>query len=229
MNTLIINDASLANSTLSNMITKYCPEVSILGRTGSANKAKKRILTEKPDVILIDFDTPKLNGFDFLKSIDTTNISIIMTTAWDKYAVQAIKNNVHDYLLKPIDPNELIDSFNKLSVKLDKKSESITFDCANKTHKIYLHDIIRCESESNYTHFYLKGGDQITTSFTLKKAEELINNSRFIRTHKSHLINLDFAKNIYKGSSIYLNLSNNEMIPISQRKKNLIIESLKNK
>lgn len=242
---LIIDDEAIAVNLLDLMIKRHIPEITELKCETSPSQAVQLIPEYKPDILFLDIEMPYLNGFELLKALPQIPFSIVFTTAYDKYAIQAIKFSALDYLLKPIDANDLRETFNRF---LTKTMATETKDAAaknllsnlqqqNKTfHKLALptlngveffltQDIIRCEGMSNYTKFYISNHSPITTSKTIKDYEEILLPHQFIRVHKSHLINAQHVKG-YNAliSNIIMNDGSN--IEVSRRRKREALEGL---
>jgi two-component system LytT family response regulator len=179
-------------------------------------------------------------GFDILELLDEIRFKVIFTTASDEYAIKAFKFSATDYLLKPIESEELIKAVNKASQLMDsgrehvdllmdqmRKGEEITkiaLHTAEKIQVVELKDIIRCESNVNYTVFYFKSGEKLLVTKTLKFYDQLLSPSGFLRVHQSHLINVSHIHEYVKADGGYIIMANQENVPISARKKAEVIE-----
>ncbi|WP_025742178.1 LytR/AlgR family response regulator transcription factor [Aquimarina pacifica] len=227
---ILVDDEPLAIETLGVLLDMYCPEIEIVGKGNSIDQAIILVETYKPQIVFLDIEMPNGNGFMLLNRIDTTNIKIIFTTAYSQYTIQAIRKGVHDYLMKPIDSDELVSSIDRLKKSLLEKNpheEKVLIQCMDKVHRIKLNQIQRCESESNYTHLFLNSDKKITVSMTLKSIEQkLIHDTSFIRVHQSHLINKDYVVSLSRGAKPGLTMKSGEEIPISYRKKTQVFSKI---
>lgn len=242
---IIVDDELGARESLSKMVEKNCKQIEIIGKADSAKSAYDLITALQPDLVFLDIEMPKGNAFDLLDKFKQINFHIIFTTAYDHYAIKAIKFSAVDYLLKPIDPEELVASVNKLELKVGQKNElNQQFKTLlsnvrpeNKIKKvgipdgdglvfIDLSDIIRCESDGNYTYFILSSGKKIIASRTMGEYEQLFSDENFCRVHRSHLINLAHVKKYIKGEGGYVVLSDNSQVEVSRRNKNDFLERL---
>lgn len=234
---------------LTSLLERYCPNVIISGEAEGVQTGIKQIRQFKPDVIFLDIQMQDGSGFRLLESFDQVNFEIIFTTAFDQYAIKAIKYSALDYLLKPIIPEELIDAVKKvedrkiaknaninqnIDVLLDniknKNSDSkkIVLTTAEKIHVIHVSEILRCESDNYYTNFFFTDGTKLLVSKTLKENEKMLKDHNFIRPHKSHLINVAYIKGYMKNDGGYILMSDNSKVPVSRRRKELIIETINN-
>jgi two-component system LytT family response regulator len=242
---LIIDDEVVAVNLLDLMIKRHIPEITELKCETDPQKAVQLIPEFKPDIIFLDIEMPYLNGFELLKALPEIPFSIVFTTAYDKYAVQAIKFSALDYLLKPIDATDLRETFDRF---LEKTMATEIKDAAVKNllsnleqqnkmyHKLALptsngieffppHDIIRCEGMSNYTKFYISNHSPIITSKTIKEYEEILLSHQFVRIHKSHLINAKYVKGYHaQNSNIIMN--DGTQVEVSRRRKREALEGL---
>jgi len=197
----------------------------------------------KPDVIFLDIQMPDGSGFTLLEKLKDIDFDIIFTTAFDQYAIRAIKYSALDYLLKPISPDDLVAAVEKVrqrklgtkinqNIKVlleninkpEKESPKIILSTSDKIHVVEISNITRCESDNYYTRFYFKEGDPILISKTLKENEELLKEHNFIRPHKSHLININYIKAFLRIDNGYIQMTDNSKIPVSRRKKEMIID-----
>ncbi len=247
MNTaLIIDDNQKARDFLKRDLEKFCPEIKILGEADGVVSGLKAIKKQKPEIVFLDIHMEDGTGFDILELLDNISFKVIFTTASDAHAIQAFKFSAIDYLLKPIDPEELVVAVNK-AVKgalLEKENVSILKshlkqEDKNGLKKIALHtsekiqiceltEIIRCQADVNYTHFSLKGGNSILVTKTLKHFDQLLTPAGFCRVHQSHLINLTEVKEYVKADGGYIVMSNGDRVPVSSRKKSGVMDRIIN-
>ena len=234
---IIIDDEAKGRIVLKQKLETYCAVVQIVAEAADGIEALKLIETHKPQLIFLDIEMPRMNGFEMLNSIKDKDFHIIFTTAYDQYAIKAIKYSAFDYLLKPIDIDELKAAVLKIET-LKKSSTSKQFEMLqqnmlepkNKFSKLAIasveglqfyniNDIVHLEANSNYTDIYLVNKIKVTASKTLKEFEDLLPSSFFFRTHHSHLINLNFIKRYIKGDGGKIELQNGNYVDVSRRKK----------
>lgn len=228
----------MARETIAEMLSLYCKEVEVVALADDVGPGVDVIRKHQPDLVLLDIQLINGTGFDILKKLNSHDFKVIFITAFEDYAVKAFKFSALDYILKPIDPDELIEAVDKarqlmsadaMSLKLkalfdnmdslSKEGKKIVLKTANNVHLISLHDIIRCQSDKNYTHFYVNGLDKIVVSKTLKDYEDILTDYNFYRAHQSHLINISHIKRYEKADGGYLVMSDDSVVPVSFRKK----------
>ncbi len=234
MKVIIIDDEIAAIENLQIMLNKYCKNINIVATTQSADEGVLLINKENPDLIFLDIEMPHTNGFDLLKKFPNPTFSVIFTTAYNQYAIQAIKFSALDYLLKPIDVDELITAVSKVEEKSkvdDKRVNLLLNNINTKTTKrlalpkdggysiVKVENIIRCEASDNYTTFYIKDKKPILVSRTLKEFENLLPKDNFLRVHQSHLINIGMVDEYYKTDGTYVLMEDGSTVSISRRKK----------
>lgn len=246
LNTVIIDDEKNALDVLDMQLNQFCKDVCIVARCDGGDKGIAAIKKYNPDLVLLDIEMPHKNGFDVLKETSQFNYDVIFTTAYDQFAIKAFKFSAIDYLLKPIDIIELQQAIEKAknkkgNINLDDKLKlffSQMQPATRLTSKIALpvnggmefmdpDDIIRCESDSNYTHIFLTKGKKITLAKTLKEVEESIAGSPFYRIHQSHLINMSHISKYIKGDGAYVIMKDGTQIGISRNKKEAFMESFR--
>ncbi len=244
--TIIIDDEIKARETIVEMMKIYCKNVIIVAQAQDVKSGISAIKQYKPDLILLDIKLPDGSGFDLLKKLDIIDFKIIFITAYEQYAIKAFRFSALDYLLKPIDPEELINAVEKvdksigndnLNLKLDaflsnipnisKEVKKIVLKTSDNIYLVDVQDIIRCESDRNYTMFYLVNGEKIIVSRTLKEFDELLNKYNFFRVHQSHIINLRYVVRYEKRNKNCVVMKDNSKIPVSFRKKNELLKIFK--
>ena len=240
---LIIDDEKHCCDNLQWLIKQYCPEIEIISVCNSAEKGLQQIHDQQPQLIFLDVEMPDMTGFEMLEVLKDINFDIIFTTAFDQYAIRAIKFGALDYLVKPIDKEELLEAVNKfinrtqrdslkqLNALLShiKKSNDLSFQkIALPTMHSYelvpLNNIIVCESNNNYTDVRLNNGQHFLISKTLKQIEDLLDMPPFFRVHNSYLVNLQYAIRYMKGEGGYLVLNNDMTVPVSRSKKEELLK-----
>jgi len=235
MKALIVEDEVDARKVLKFLLKQYFPDIDIIGEASSVSKARSIILKEKPELVFLDVRLEDGSGFMLLESLDQIDFQVIFTTAYDNYAIKAIKFAATDYLLKPINPEEFKTAINSAISKIQRHSEylqrtkdtqTISVKTAEQTYIVSINDIIRLEADGSYTTIITKNS-RIIASKNLKSFEKKLPENSFIRTHQSHLINKEYIKYIDKDGR--LKLSNNDSVPIAFRKKSIVRNLLKNK
>lgn len=245
MKTLIIEDEKQAVIALKEEIRLNCPDIEVCGTAASVDEAFELVNKEKPGLIFLDIQLKSGNGFDLLSRIDTSSIKVIFTTAYSEYALKAIKFSALDYLLKPIDGEELVravEKAKKISLEetqlqlrsfiqnqnLNPLSKKIALHTSKGIYLYELERIIRLQSEGNYTNIYLKDGKKVTVAKTLREFEELLDTSGFCRIHHSHIINLNHLESYINKDGGYVIMGNNATLPVSKRKKGDLLSLLGN-
>lgn len=241
---IIIDDEANNIKNLEQLLHLYCPEVNIIGTAFNAEEGKEIILQTSPDLVFLDIQMPGKNGFELLQSLPEYSFQVIFVTAYNNYGIQAVKFAALDYLLKPINIEEL-----KIAVKkvVEKKEEGkqnnqlqnlmqllkenqeehrIALSSTQEIRYVKPSAIIRCESSNSYTTFYLTSGEKLLISKPIYFYEELLEGYNFIRCHQSHLVNKKFITSILKEDGGYLLLEDNTRLPISKQKKEMIKEWL---
>lgn len=246
----IIDDEQNSRDTLKGKLDLFCPEVEVTAEAGGVSEALEAIRTHHPDAIFLDIKLAGESGFDILDELaedDTLNPEIIFITAHDEFAIQAIKFSALDYLLKPIDPEELVKAVRKvegqkglpknaanlnvLVENIRQASDSpkkIVVPTSDGMHVLKLSDIIRLESSSNYTTFFLNNEKSLLASKTLKEFDMMLEGYNFNRVHKSHLVNMNYLKKYVQTDGGYLVLEDGSKIPVANRKKEQLVSILKN-
>lgn len=245
MRAILIDDEDGSRESLARLIEKYCKNIQIVAKADSMLSGLTAIQQHEPDLVFLDIEMPNGTGFDLLEKIKQIDFDVIFTTAYDHYAIRAIKFSAVDYILKPIDPDELVTAVNRVEAKqANKKGNNDKYQtllsnikAGNALKKvaipdgegllfINMSDIIRCDSDGNYTYFILTGGKKIVSSRTLGEYESMFEGENFFRVHRSHLVNLEHVKKYIKGEGGYVVLSDNSQVEVSRRKKNDFLEKL---
>ncbi len=236
LNALIVDDEVLGAKTLEALLKMHCSNVNLLGIANSVESAEKSITATSPDVVFLDIEMPFANGFDLLRRFENHSFEVIFTTAYNEYAVKAIKHNALDYLLKPIVPDELVAAVKKCEEKRKgepqgyKNLEKIISTLSQKVHRlpvpsadgiVYLdtESIVYLKGDINYTHIHLIQGHKITSSKTLKEFEPLLNSKQFFRIHKAYIINLSYVSKYLKGEGGEVVMSEGSSLEVSRHKK----------
>jgi len=241
---LIIDDVERARQSLRDDIEDYCENVLIVGEADGVSSGIDAIRSLKPALVFLDIQMDDGTGFDLLEQIGAVNFKIIFTTALDEYAIRAFRFSAVDYLLKPIDPDQLQAAVAKIHEEPRKETSpydlllenlkkiqnssvrKIALNTQEKVHIVAIDEVIRCESNSNYTLFHLTQKRNILVTKTLKEFEELFHDYNFIRVHHSHLINLDFMSEFVKTDGGYALMADGTEVPVSTRKRDALMKKL---
>ena len=240
---ILVDDMPIALEMLQSDISKNHLEIKIIGTAKSVVEASKLLRKSQPDILFLDIMLGDGTGFDILEILPNLKSKIIFVTASDEFAIKAFKFAAIDYILKPYSDEDLANAIKKatnqiqpnkeqLSVLKESISSStnhskkISLTTSEKIIVVNLDDIIRCESDNNYTTFYLENNQKILVSKTLKYYADLLKGNEFLRVHQSHLINTKYIKEYIKSDGGYLLLKDTTTIPVSVRKKNEVIEAL---
>ena len=251
MRAIIVDDETNCIEMLSLLLIRYCPHVAIIGEYEKPNIAVSKIKEMKPDLIFLDVDMPELTGFDVLDACKDIPFQVIFTTAHNQYALKAIKYSAIDYLLKPIDKEELITAVHKAHKKIQDKTppqyqaeqigilldyvkpikpskEKIALPTSEGIMFINIKDIVFCESDGNYTKIHTQQGKISTYTKPLKDIEEMLHDSAFYRVHHSYLINLRQVVEYIRIDGGDVKMSNGKVIPIARPKKQEVLDALNN-
>lgn len=245
MKAILIDDEISNLENLRILLEKHCPQVAIMATAQNVNDAVNVIEKHVPNLVFLDIQMGDQTGFDVLKLLPKRNFEVIFATAYDQYGIKAVKFAALDYLLKPIDIEELINAVNKAEQKLMmqtqtsqldfllqqlKKPEAATGKIAlpmqSEIRYIPLSEIIRCEADNTYTFFFLVNDEKILVSKSLKEYADLLKPNGFIRTHQSHLVNPTFVKSWLKEDGGILLLTSGEKIPVSKPNKEIVKQAL---
>ena len=243
---IIIDDEQNNIINLQRLLEKYCPEVIITGSSTDANEAITLIKNSQPDLVFLDIQMPEKDGFQVLQELNSYDFEVIFVTAFSQYGIQAIKFSAIDYLLKPIDIEELKKAVAKTSERLKHKNQNlqlqnllnhlkesnnssehrIAISSLKETRFVYVKNIVRCESENSYTLFFTDEGETIISTVPLYEYDEMLSIYGFIRCHQSHLVNKKHVKSLLKEDGYTLLLYDQGRIPVSRNKKDLVKKSL---
>jgi two-component system LytT family response regulator len=240
MKAIIIDDEKKGRDTLNLLIEKYCQDVKVVALAQSADEGYSLVKQHQPDVVFLDIEMPNGNGFSFLEKFDTINFKVIFTTAYDNYAIKAIKYHALDYILKPIDIDELKNAVESAKKFIDKPAEgqireflvSRKLESDNKLGLpvkdgiayVNVADIIRIESDGSYSTIYLTAAQKYVVSKNLKEYEDILPVSLFFRVHKSHIINIKRVKKYIRTDGAYVEMDDGSVVEISRRKKDDFLE-----
>ncbi|NQU33639.1 MAG: response regulator transcription factor [Bacteroidetes bacterium] len=243
MRTVVIDDEPNARQVVKNILEQYCKSIEIIGEADSVSEGVKIINKLNPDLVLLDIRMPDGTGFNLLKKVRHLNFHFVFITAYEEYAIQAIRQSALDYIVKPINTNELIEAVEKaeltrpreseLKNKLDTLSYNQSGDRSDKRlvlntqESIYIvkvEEIVSCKADKNYTEVNIINGKKLVISKTLKDIEEMLLGCGFFRTHQSHLVNLKYIDHYEKGLGGTIIMNDSSRIPVSSRKKDVFLQ-----
>jgi len=242
----LIDDEPQSRQTLRSLLGDFCPQIKIIGEADGVLSGYKLLQTLKPDVVFLDIKMGDGTGFDLLNKFPSPPFQVVFTTAFDEFAIKAFRYNAIDYLLKPIDIDELLQAVEKigkaekstdfderfsnlLEVNKTGQFEKIALSSNEGLHFFELKNIVRLESDANYTTFYLQSGEKLTVAKTLKNFDQLLPGDMFFRPHQSHLVNLSYVKKILREDGGYLLMEGNSKIPIARSKKEEFLNLVKDR
>ena len=242
---ILIDDEVHCLNSLSIQLTEHCPEVEILAKCMSGAKALEAVEKMNPELVFLDIEMPNMNGFEFLEHCKQISFSVIFTTSYDQYAIKAFRISALDYLLKPIDPEELVaavhkvreqksrplaEQFRAMIEQLQNRNRGVTkigiptiegFELIPADHIVY------CEANNNYTHIFLKNKTKIVACRSLKEMEEQLQDFKFfLRVHHSYLVNLNEVNKYIRGDGGYLILADGTNINVSRGRKDALMKFL---
>ena len=243
---VIVEDEEMARKVLKSLLAQYCQDVMVCAEADDIVTGKNMIETFRPDLVFLDIEMPGGSGFKLLTSMENVDFEVVFVTAYEQFAIKAIRHDALDYILKPIDPKELVAAVEKVKEAKYKKTlkkqydnllknldpeqlvvRKISISTADKIHLIDVDDIIRCESDNYYTIIYFKDGTSLMVSKTLKEMDQKLQEYDFVRTHKSHLVNMRCIKNFIKDEMMVV-MTDDTKVPVSKRKKEMILEVINN-
>lgn len=248
INALIIDDESSSRDALAAKLRKCAPDVVLAGMAQNATEGLEMIHRLKPELVFLDIEMPVMNGFSMLEHLDEIPFEVVFTTAYDQYAITAFRFSALNYLLKPIDVEELEKTMAQFRRKKEKQNQGIGSDqlqfllqtmktaggliqklalpTAEGFQMVSISEITRLQSDSNYTLFFLAGGKPLMVSRTMKEYEEMLEEYNFFRVHNSHIINLQHMQRYVKGEGGYVVMNDGTTIEVSVRRKPGFLQKL---
>lgn len=243
---LIVDDELMGCQALKKMLELYASHIYVMQFCHSAEEGIRAIQVLSPDLVFLDIQMPGKSGFDMLDSLGKIDFEVIFTTGFDHYAVKAFKIGAVDYLLKPVDIDELEAAVQRATERIESKKSSApnvevllqnlrggqseNMQIALPTHEgifyVPIKDILRCESDANYTMFYFVGRKKIMVSKNLKEYEELLSPYHFVRVHNQYLINLRHVKKYIKGEGGTIVMNDDTEIEVARRRKDIFLTEL---
>ena len=244
INAIIIDDERHSCDALKILLEKCCSQVKVAAMCYSADEGIKKIHELNPRLVFLDIEMPHMNGFQMLEQLPAINFEIIFTTSYDQYAITAFKFSALDYLLKPVDREELEKAIQKVSKKINPPVsqqleillqkinqptltiQRIALPTMQGLEFVPVESIISCSSSNNYTEFFLKDKKKLLVSRTLKETEDMLADHSFLRVHNSHIVNLNAITRYVKGEGGYLIMADGSAIDVSRSRKELLMQKL---
>ncbi len=238
---LLVDDEKKNRDSLKKLLTEYCPAVDVIGEASSVEEALAFFKKQRPQLVFLDVEMPKGSGFDLLRQVDKIDFKIIFVTAHSHYAIKAIRFSAVDYLLKPVDTDDLIEAVRKASeeksVNTDEHYKGLLNNLnSSNSYKLAIpikdgfaflapDEIIRLQADGTYTHIYTST-EKYTGTKNIKEYEQLLADQNFFRSHNSHLINLKHVKRFSRLDGYFVHMSDSSVAEISRRKKEEFIEMM---
>ncbi|MEM6965268.1 MAG: LytTR family DNA-binding domain-containing protein [Bacteroidota bacterium] len=247
LHAIIVEDEQASLDNLKNMLSTYCPNVKVMAEARNIQDAYLTLTdkTIQPDVVFMDINLNDELIFGLLDKLDKVTFEIIFVTSYQHYAVKACAYSCIGYVCKPIEPKHLIDAVARVKINQKKNDmgrrlevfkghlvhlnpfKKITISALDEMHFVRIHDIVRLQSDDNYTIFYIKGGEKIIASKTIRTYEEMFESLNFYRVHRSHIINLNYIRKFIRGEHSHLIMDDGMKIEVSRRRKSSFSEKLK--
>ncbi len=240
-----IDDEALCNKALEVEIRKYCPDIHFLGSYTDPNLGMEAIREVKPDIVFLDIEMPWVNGFELIDKLHPISFEVIFVTAYNEYALKAFRSKALDYLLKPIEPPDLVEAVNRAmnKIKQSQRNEEletlinryaashlpdiISLPTSDGLEFIHKKDIVYCEAEGNYTYIHTQDEKKRLIPKTLKEIETMIHDPGFIRIHQSYLANVAFLKSYSRLDGGHIELRNGKQLPVSRSRKEELLNKFK--
>ena len=231
--------------TLGILLKEYCPDVQVMEQCSDAETGLEAIKKLNPDLVFLDIEMPEMNGFEMLEQFSEIPFAVIFTTGYDQYAIKAFRFSALDYLLKPVEPEELQRAVQKVTQRMhypvpqqieillqklhhpSSSIQKIALPTMEGLQMVAVDSIISCASDSNYTIFLLKNKQKLVASRPLKEIEEMLEEYSFLRVHNSHLVNLNEIDKYIKGEGGYLVMTDGSTIDVSRSKKEILLNKLR--
>jgi len=242
---VIVDDEVSMREALRSLLNIFHSDVSILAEASSVDEAFEAIIKHSPDIVFLDVEIIGGTAFDLLSKFSAPGFKIVFITAHNEYAIRAFKFSASDYLLKPVDPQELNLSVQRVKESINRQADALSIKVLmnnlqgppggpkrillkdyESIHLVELNEIVRCEAEGNYTRFFLADGRILLISKTLKEFDQLFMQGQFFRAHQSHLINLNFFLKYNKGEGGSITMKDGSTLPVAVRKKDLLLDAL---
>lgn len=246
--TILVDDEVSSTEVFSIELKMYCPQVEVVAACNSAEEALEQVRLLKPDLVFLDIEMPFMNGFELLQSFDEIDFEVIFVTAYDAFAIRAFKFCAADYLLKPVQKEELISAVHNVVQNIVQRSKSDHFEAllsninflqcnipkialptADGVEFVEIDNVLYCEADGSYVYVHLINGERILLSKSLKQLAELLDEQHFLRIHQSYLINLRHIKRYLRGQGGTVVLVNDRELPVSRARKDHLMDLLRMK
>lgn len=243
---VIVEDENKARETLKVLLASFCPEVELVGDGANVRDGVNIIDTYEPDLVFLDIEMRSGTGFDLLKRVKYQDFDIVFTTAYQEYALKAIKAHAADYLLKPIDPDELKEAVKIVAKKREREAQNrsvetvlqglgslkpgaqaITLHTHDGMEFVKIQDILRCEASGSYTSFHLVSGQSLMISKNIGEFEAQLYPHGFFRVHQSHMVNMALIRKYVRGRGQHVVLSDGSEVEVSHRRREEFLEAVK--
>ncbi|RPD38243.1 LytR/AlgR family response regulator transcription factor [Chitinophaga barathri] len=243
---VLIDDEPHNLLNLRRLLEQHCSEVTVAGEAHNADEGILQIGKHQPDIVFLDIQMPGKNGFDVLLALPDAQFEVVFVTAYDQYGIQAVKFSAMDYLLKPVNIDELKGAVSKALQRRAQKDRQlghlltvlkqgslqqdhrIVLPSAKENRLVFVNDITRCESNNSYTTMYLRGGEKMLVSVPLFEYEEMLRPYGFVRCHQSHLVNRRHVRSILKDGGMDLLMEDGSRVPVSRDRKDKVRQELVN-
>lgn len=245
LNALLIDDEPACLDSLEKDLAQYCPSINVLGKCASAKEGLQAIKKHNPDLVFLDIEMPWMNGFELLETLENITFEVVFITAYDQYALRAFRISAADYLLKPVDKDDLIAAVQKV---MERKGRLLTrehFDLLVQNLQpqpggvrriglptrdgydiVPVADVIYCEADGNYSHIYLAGGKKMFVTRSMKDLENTLEEHAFCRIHHAFLVNINHCLHYQRGDGGSVSLTGGATLPVSRAKKEEFLEKL---
>jgi two-component system LytT family response regulator len=242
LSAVIIDDEPNAVNLLALRLSQHCPQIEVVATCTGSVQGVEAIREHRPEILFLDIEMPQMNGFQVLETVGDIPFALVFVTAYDRFALKAFKYSALDYLLKPIDTQELIATVHKIEKQRQTHPQQIqhlqqqygnvaktlpdriALPYQNGVAFVAIQDILYCEADDRYTRFYLADGQQYLVTKVLRDIQELLEERDFLRVHRQYLINLNRIKKFVKGEGSYIIMDNEQSIPVSRGQKDRLME-----
>lgn len=245
LRTILIDDEKTSTEVFAMELEMYCPRVEVIAACNSAKEGLEKIRELKPELVFLDIEMPWMNGFELLQSIDKVDFEVVFVTAYDEFAIKAFRYSAADYLLKPVNKQELIAAVDEVWQRLERREKSdqlevlfsnlnflrhnipkIALPTSDGVEFVKIEDILYCAADGSYTTVYLTDGQKILQSKTLKQVSQMLEDCNFLRIHQSYLINPAHLKRYIRGQGGMVMLDNGTELPVSRSQKDELVRRL---
>jgi two-component system LytT family response regulator len=243
---IVIEDEYKIREMFIDLLKKHCLEIEVVGEAGNITDGYELIVSRKPDVVFLDIEMPKGNGFDLLSKFEKIPFEVIFVSSYEHYAIKALRLSALDFLLKPIMIEDLLDITNRIkqsialkesafkysllkdNLKRNDDSRQLVLNTKTKIECVSLNQIMYLKAELNYTSIFIANQNRLVVSKTLKEFEEMLceENNSFIRIHKTYIVNTNYIKTIERGEEFFIRLKDDTRLEVSRRKKIVLMNKL---